>query len=85
MKLVVISIVIWLLIVPSLVASFLIVSALAALVPSLYFAVAWFGVAFSAAALICGPFWLPSLSQHLLPPSPPVARLRSPKLFQGGK
>jgi hypothetical protein len=85
MKLLLISIVIWILIVPSLVASFLILWALAAFVPQLYFVVAWFGFAFSIAALIFGPFWLPSRSQYPLSPRSPVARLRSTKLFQGGK
>jgi hypothetical protein len=85
MKLLFISIAIWILIVPSLVASFLILTALAAFVPQLYLALAWFGVAFSAAAVLCGPFWLPSRSQHPLPPRSPVAGLRSTNLFQGGK
>ena len=58
MKMLVISFIFWLFIVPSLVASFLILTALAAFVPPLYLAVAWFGIAFSAALLLCGPFWI---------------------------
>jgi len=85
MKLLFISIAIWILIVPSLVASFLILTALAAFVPRLYLALVWFGVAFSAAALLCGPFWLPSRSQLPPPPRSPVACLRSTNPFKGGK
>jgi hypothetical protein len=85
MKVLFISIAIWILIAPSLVASFLVLTALAAFLPQLYLALAWFGVAFSAAALLCGPFWVPSPSQNPLPPRSPVARADSTKLFRGGK
>jgi hypothetical protein len=85
MKVLFISIVIWILIVPSLAASFLILTALAAFLPQLYLALPWFGVAFSAAALFCGPFWVPSQSQNAFPPRSPVARVDSTTLFRGGK
>ena len=58
MKMLVISFIFWILIVPSLVGSFLILTVLAAFVPPLYFAVTWFLLAFSTALLLCGPFWI---------------------------
>jgi hypothetical protein len=58
MKMVVISFIFWILIVPSLVGSFLILTVLVAFVPPLYFAVTWFLLAFSTALLLCGPFWI---------------------------
>jgi len=58
MKMLVISFVFWILIVPSLVGSFLILTVLAAFVPPLYFAVTSFLLAFSTALLLCGPFWI---------------------------
>ena len=58
MKMVVISFIVWILIVPSLVGSFLILTVLAAFLPPLYFAVTWFLLAFSVALLLCGPFWI---------------------------
>lgn len=58
MKMVVISFLVWILIVPSLVGSFLILTVLAAFVPPLYFAVTWVLLAFSTALLLCGPFWI---------------------------
>ena len=85
MKLLLIFICVWVLIVPSLVASFLILTALAAFVPQLYFAVAWFGTAFSVAALLCGPFWQPSDLQRSLPSQSPVARMGLTTIFRGGK
>ena len=68
MKMLVISFIFWILIVPSLVGSFLILTVLAAFVPPLYFAVTWFLLAFSTALLLCGPFWII--------PSAPFARSR---------
>jgi hypothetical protein len=70
MKVLIISFGFWILIVPSLVASFLIVAALAALVPALLLVVAWFGAAFTAAAFLCGPLWTPADLHPSLPPSP---------------
>jgi len=58
MKMLVISFIFWILIVPSLVGSFLILTVLAAFVPPLYFAVTWFLLVFSTALLLCGPFWI---------------------------
>ena len=58
MKMLVISFIFWILIVPSLVGSFLTLIVLAAFVPPLYFAVTWFLLAFSTALLLCGPFWI---------------------------
>ncbi len=58
MKILVIWFIFWILIVPSLVGSFLILTVLAAFVPPLYFAVTWFLLAFSTALLLCGPFWI---------------------------
>ncbi len=58
MKMLVISSIVWILIVPSLVGSFLILTVLAAFVPPLYFAVSWFLLALSTALLLCGPFWI---------------------------
>ena len=59
----------WIFIFPSLVGSFLFLTALAAFVPSLYFALSWFVLAFTTALLLCGPFGLI--------PSGPLARFRS--------
>ena len=58
MRTLVVWFIFWILIVPSLVGSFLILAVLAAFVPPLYFAVTWFLLAFSAALLLCGPFWI---------------------------
>jgi len=58
MKMLVIGFIFSILIVPSLVGSFLILTVLAAFVPPLYFAVTWFLLAFSTALLLCGPFWI---------------------------
>jgi hypothetical protein len=53
----------WIFIVPSLVASFLFLTVLAAVVPPLYFALTWFALAFTTALLLCGPFGvIPSVS-----------------------
>jgi len=66
----------WILIVPSLVASFLLIAAIAAVVPALFLVTAWFGAAFTAAALLCGPFWTPpNLHPSLLPSAYSVAKL----------
>jgi len=59
----------WIFIFPSLVGSFLFLTALAAFVPPLYFALTWFVLAFITALLLCGPFGVI--------PSPPFARFRS--------
>ena len=58
MKTFVILLIFWILIVPSLIGSFLILTVLAVFVPPLYFAVTWFLLAFSTALLLCGPFWI---------------------------
>jgi hypothetical protein len=63
----------WIFIVPSLVASFLFLTVLAAVVPPLYFALTWFALAFTTALLLCGPLWVI--------PSAPFARFR-PDSFQ---
>lgn len=65
----------WILLVPSLVASFLIITAIAAVVPLLFLVTTWFGVAFTAAAF-CGPFWTtPDLRPSLPPSAYSVAKL----------
>lgn len=69
MKLLIISFGFWILIVPSLVASFVIVAAITAVVPALFSVVAWFGAALTAAAFLCGPFWTPADLHPSLPPS----------------
>jgi hypothetical protein len=58
----------WMFVVPSLVGSLLILAALAAFVPPLYFALSWFLIAFATGLLLCGPFWVI--------PSAPFARSR---------
>ena len=58
MKMLVIGFIFWILIVPSLVGSFLILTVLAAFVSPLYFAVTWFLLAFCTEFLLCGPFWI---------------------------
>ena len=58
MKMLIISFVFWILIIPSLMASFLILTLLQPSYLPVYFAVAWFGIAFGAALLLCGPFWI---------------------------
>jgi membrane protein implicated in regulation of membrane protease activity len=54
MRMLAISLGLLILILPSMVASFLILTALPAIVSPLYFALVWSGVAFSAVALLCG-------------------------------
>ena len=56
MKTFVISLVIWLFIVPCAVASFLILTFLAAFVPNLYFVLTCIAAAFATLATIWGPF-----------------------------
>jgi|ERR1039458_7444325 hypothetical protein len=56
MKMLVISFIFWIHIVPSLVGSFLILTVLAAFIPPLYFALTWFVLAFRTALLLGGPF-----------------------------
>jgi len=58
MKILLIWFIFWIFIVPSLVGSFLIVAFLLAFRPALYFALTWFAVAFTAAFVFCGPFWI---------------------------
>jgi len=58
MKILVIWFLFWILLAPSLVGSFLVLTFLAAFVPALYFALAWFLLAFSTALLLCGLFWI---------------------------
>ena len=83
MKLFIISLGFWILIVPSLVASFLILAAIAALVPPLFLMAAWFGAAFTAAAFLCGPLWTPA---DLHPSLPHIVRTYSVnKLIRGEK
>lgn len=69
MKLLITAFGFWILIVPSLVASFLIIAAIAAVVPVLFLVTTWFGAAFTAAAFLCGPFWTPPDLHPSLPPS----------------
>ena len=77
MKLLIISFGSWILIVPSLVASFLIVAAIAAVVHGFFLGAAWFGAAITAVAVLCGPLWTPAD----LPPS----RYSVTKLILGEK
>jgi hypothetical protein len=70
MKLFIISLGFWILIVPSIVASFLIVAAIAPLVPTLFLVSASFVAAFTTAAFFFGPFWTPADLHSSLPPSP---------------
>ncbi len=56
MRVLVIGLLFWIFIVPSLVASFLFLTVLAAVEPLLYFALTWFALAFTTALLLCGPF-----------------------------
>jgi hypothetical protein len=63
MKMLLIGFLFWIFIFPSLVGSFLFLTALAAFVPPLYFALTWFVLAFTTALLFCGPlFIVPSAS-----------------------
>ena len=55
MRVLLIGLLFWIFIVPSLVGSFLFLTALAAFVPALYFALTWFVLAFTTALLLCGP------------------------------
>src|SRR5207245_4198585 len=52
-----ISFVIWVLIVPALVALFLIFTFIAAFLPDLYFAATSFALAFAVVTMVWGPFW----------------------------
>lgn len=54
----VIALIFWIAAVPSLVGSFLILAFLAALLPSLYFALTWFAFSLTAFAVFFGPFCL---------------------------
>ena len=58
MKTLLISFVIWVLIVPALVAVFLIFTFIAAFVQDLYFAATSFALAFGVVTMVWGPFWL---------------------------
>ena len=58
MRVLVIGFLFWIFIVPSLVGSFLFLTALAVFVPPLYFALTWFVLAFTTALLLCGPLWV---------------------------
>ncbi len=68
MRMLVIGFLFWVFVVPSLVGSFLFLTALAAFVPPLYFASTWFVLAFTTAVLLCGPLFIV--------PSAPFARFR---------
>ena len=81
MKVLVISFGVWILIVPSLVGSFVIVAAIGALVPGSFLAAAWFGAAFTAAAFLSGPLWMPAD----LNPSLPLSAYSVTKLIRGEK
>jgi len=59
----VIALVFWIAVVPSLVGSFLILAFLAALLPPLYFALTWFAFSFTAFAVFVGPFCLVPLAR----------------------
>src|SRR5208337_5401940 len=69
MKILAIGFLFWIFIIPSLVASFLFLTALAAFVHPLYFALTWFVLAFTTALLLCGPLFIV--------PSASLARIRS--------
>src|SRR5208283_2272519 len=69
MKMLLIGFLFWIVIFPSLVGSFLFLTALAVFVPPLYFALTWFVLAFTAALLLCGPLFIV--------PSASLARIRS--------
>lgn len=58
MRTLLISFVIWVLIVPALVAVFFIFSFIAAFVRDLYFAATSFALAFGVVTMVWGPFWL---------------------------
>ena len=58
MRTLLISFVIWVLIVPALVALFLIFTCIAAFLPDLYFAATSFALAFAVVTMVWGPFWL---------------------------
>jgi hypothetical protein len=77
MRMLAISLGLWILILPSIVASFLILTALAPVVPPLYFAVVWIGNAFSAVALLCGPFLAAGPLAHSPVPTSQSVRHRS--------
>jgi hypothetical protein len=81
MKVLVISFGVWILIVPSLVGSFVIAEVTAALVPGSYLVAAWFGTAFTAVALLSGPLWTPAD----LNPSLPLSGYSVTKLIRGEK
>ena len=59
----VIALIFWIGVVPSLVGSFLILAFLAALLPPLYFALSWFVFSFTAFAVVFGPFCLVPLAR----------------------
>ena len=86
MRVLAISFGLWVLLLPSIVGSILIVTALAAFVPPLYFAVVWIGVAFSAVALVCGPFLTAAPRGHAAANDSDVIRHHVPtKLIRGEK
>lgn len=59
----VIALIFWIGVVPSLVGSFLILTFLAVLLPPLYFALTWLAVSFTASAVFLGPFCLVPLAR----------------------
>jgi hypothetical protein len=62
MRTLLISLVIWVLIVPALVALFLIFTFIAAFVQDLYCATTSFALAFAVLTMLWGPFWLAPFS-----------------------
>ena len=62
MRTLVISFLIWVLLVPALVAMFLIFTFIAAFLPDLYFASTSLALAFAVVTMVWGPFWFAPFS-----------------------
>jgi len=62
-KIVMVSLIVWLFVVPCAVAIFLILTFLAAFAPNLYFILTWLAVGFATLAMMWGPFCFLESSQ----------------------
>ena len=67
MRMLLVSFAIWVLVVPALVALFLIFTFIAAFLPDLYFAATSLALAFAVLTMVWGPFWFLCSSAHFFP------------------
>ena len=85
MKILIVSLAIWIFVVPAVVAVFLIFTFLAAYSPDLYPALASLALAFSILTMVWGPFWLEpfsSASFSLFPKSQQRTKFNSGEKYE---